>query len=59
MERARRELADPALGGCPVHEIARRWGFAHPSAFARAFRAAYGVTARDYRMRAVEAGREG
>ncbi|SCD56433.1 AraC-type DNA-binding protein [Streptomyces sp. SolWspMP-5a-2] len=59
LERARRELADPALGGRPVHEIARRWGFAHPSAFARAFRAAYGVTARDYRMRAVEAGREG
>ncbi|MDH6699315.1 AraC-like DNA-binding protein [Streptomyces sp. MAA16] len=55
LERARRELADPALRGRPVHEIAHRWGFAHPSAFARAFRAAYGVAAREYRMHALDA----
>ncbi|MFF3378881.1 helix-turn-helix domain-containing protein [Streptomyces sp. NPDC002680] len=42
LERARRDLADPALRDVPVHRIASRWGFTHASAFTRVFRAAYG-----------------
>jgi AraC-like DNA-binding protein len=49
LERARRELADPALLGEPVHHIAARWGFKDHPTFTRAFRAAYGVSPRDYR----------
>ncbi len=55
LERARRDLADPAMWSVPIHQIAARWGFAHPAAFSRAFRAAYGITARDYRHGAAGA----
>lgn len=55
LERARRELADPALRARPVREIAHRWGFTDPAAFARAFRAAHGVSARDYRLGSLRA----
>ncbi|MGW3289965.1 helix-turn-helix domain-containing protein [Streptomyces sp. NPDC001002] len=41
---ARRDLADPALGGLPVHAVAARWGFPRAAEFSRAFRTAYGVT---------------
>ncbi|MEV0666393.1 helix-turn-helix domain-containing protein [Actinomadura luteofluorescens] len=50
LERARRDLADPAQHGVPVHEIAARWGFTHHSAFTRAFRAAHGTSPSDYRQ---------
>ncbi|WP_309104554.1 AraC family transcriptional regulator [Microbacterium sp.] len=42
LEGAHRDLraGDPA----PIATIARRWGFAHPSRFAAAYRAAYGIT---------------
>ncbi|GAA4367345.1 helix-turn-helix domain-containing protein [Actinomadura verrucosospora] len=53
LERARRDLADPAQHGVPVHEIAARWGFTHHSAFTRAFRAAYDTSPSDYRQAAV------
>jgi AraC-like DNA-binding protein len=43
LERARRDLADPALAGESVFEIAARWGFVSKSHFSRAFRAAYGL----------------
>ncbi|MBG0850427.1 AraC family transcriptional regulator [Streptomyces spinoverrucosus] len=49
LERARRDLADPALRTRPVGEIAHRWGFTHHVVFTRAFRAAYGIPPRDYR----------
>ncbi|GLW12803.1 AraC family transcriptional regulator [Microtetraspora sp. NBRC 13810] len=49
LERARRDLADPALVSHPVHAISARWGFTHPAAFSRAFRAAYGISPRGYR----------
>jgi AraC-like DNA-binding protein len=52
LEGCRRELADPALCLRPISEIAMRWGFSHPAAFSRAFRAAYGVSPRDYRRQA-------
>jgi AraC-like DNA-binding protein len=55
LEHARRDLADPVLRAVPVHEIAARWGFTHHTAFTRAFRTAYGVPPRDYRMRSLAA----
>ncbi|MBV1953799.1 helix-turn-helix domain-containing protein [Streptomyces sp. NEAU-PBA10] len=49
LQRARRDLADPALGTVPVHHIAARWGFNDHSTFTRAFRGAYGMPPREYR----------
>ncbi|ASW57773.1 AraC family transcriptional regulator [Plantactinospora sp. KBS50] len=49
LERARRDLADPALGAVPIHEIAARWGFSHAAVFSRTFRAEVGMAPRDYR----------
>ncbi|EHR60686.1 helix-turn-helix domain-containing protein [Saccharomonospora cyanea] len=53
LERARRDLSDPAMNSVPVHHIAARWGFSHHAAFTRAFRAAYGVAPRDLRREAL------
>jgi AraC-like DNA-binding protein len=44
LERARRDLADQALVGESIFEIAARWGFVSKSHFSRAFRAAYGTS---------------
>lgn len=55
LERARRDLTDPALRQVPVHRIAIRWGFTGASTFTRAFRATYGTTPRDYRHSAAAA----
>jgi AraC-like DNA-binding protein len=49
LERARRDLTDPALRAQPIHTIAARWGFPHPAAFSRAFRAAYATAPKTYR----------
>ncbi|MFC4562446.1 AraC family transcriptional regulator [Nocardiopsis mangrovi] len=49
LERARRDLADPALAHLSVSAIARRWGYTHPATFHRAFRAAYGTSPIDHR----------
>ncbi|MFD9031905.1 helix-turn-helix domain-containing protein [Streptomyces sp. NPDC059567] len=49
LDRARRDLADPAQRAAPVHDIAARWGFRHHAAFSRAFRTAYGCTPSEYR----------
>ncbi|MEG3630744.1 AraC-like ligand-binding domain-containing protein [Streptomyces poriticola] len=46
LERSRRDLAEP---GTPVQAIAARWGFSHPAAFSRAFRATYGMSPTEYR----------
>jgi AraC-like DNA-binding protein len=53
LEGARRDLAEPALRGTPIHRIAARWGFPEAAAFSRAFRAAYGMPPREYRHRAL------
>ena len=50
LESARRDLADPAQGAVPIHTIAARWGMPRASDFTRAFRTAYGVSPREYRM---------
>jgi AraC-like DNA-binding protein len=49
LERARRDLADPALHSVPIHLIATRSGFKDHPTFTRAFRSAYGASPKDYR----------
>ncbi|WP_165439977.1 helix-turn-helix domain-containing protein [Micromonospora kangleipakensis] len=49
LEHCRRDLRNPLLRDQPIHVIAARWGFPDPAHFSRAFRAGYGVPARDYR----------
>ncbi|MGR8008513.1 AraC-like ligand-binding domain-containing protein [Streptomyces hypolithicus] len=49
LDRCRRDLADPALRHLTIHAIATRWGYPQPHAFARAFRAATGMSASEYR----------
>lgn len=49
LERAGRDLRDTAQVDVPVHRIAARWGFKDHSTFTRTFRAAYGLSPRDYR----------
>ncbi|MEU7384702.1 MULTISPECIES: helix-turn-helix domain-containing protein [unclassified Streptomyces] len=56
LERARQDLTDPALATRPVNAIAANRGFPHPETFSRAFRAAYGLTPRDYRQAHLGAG---
>ncbi|PRX97358.1 helix-turn-helix transcriptional regulator [Allonocardiopsis opalescens] len=58
LERARRDLADPALSGTAVHRIAASWGFAHAAAFSRLFRDAYGMAPSAYRRSALGAAAE-
>ena len=58
LEHARRDLTDPALDAQPIHAIAARWGFTHPAAFSRAFRAAYGDSPLNYRHQARPAAGE-
>ncbi|MET8544259.1 AraC family transcriptional regulator [Kitasatospora sp. NPDC004799] len=53
LERARRDLADPALRALPVHAVATRCGLPRPAEFSRAFRAAYGLSPREHRLRAL------
>lgn len=49
LERARQELARGGAHELPVAAVAHRCGFADPTVFGRAFRAAYGVTPSRYR----------
>lgn len=53
LEHARRDLADPALLGMPIHQIAARWGFKDHAAFTRSFRSAYGAPPKDFRSAPV------
>ncbi|GGU68635.1 AraC family transcriptional regulator [Kitasatospora aureofaciens] len=56
LERARRDLADPALRALPVHVVAARWGIPRASDFSRSFRAAYGLSPREHRQRELAGG---
>jgi AraC-like DNA-binding protein len=49
LERCRRDLADPALGGLPVSTVAARWGLPDPAHFSRVFRRTYGLPPAEYR----------
>ncbi|MFE9421471.1 helix-turn-helix domain-containing protein [Kitasatospora sp. NPDC006697] len=44
----RRDLAGPAAGRATVAAVAGRWGFVSASHFSRSFRAAYGVSPREW-----------
>jgi AraC family transcriptional regulator, positive regulator of tynA and feaB len=49
LERCRQALIDPAQAQRPISDIARRWGFADMTHFARRFRRAYGALPSAYR----------
>lgn len=49
LDRCRRDLVDPALGGEPIGAIACRWGLPNAPHFSRLFRAAYGCSPREFR----------
>lgn len=53
LERARRDLADPALRAMPIHAVAARWGIPRASDFSRAFQAVYGLSPSEHRRRAL------
>lgn len=44
-----RDLADPALGEMSIGAVAARWGITDSAKFSRLFRAAYGLSPREYR----------
>ncbi|WP_188197703.1 helix-turn-helix domain-containing protein [Nonomuraea sp. SYSU D8015] len=50
LEHCRQELIARHSRHRPIHVIAARWGYTDPAAFARAFRTAYGLSPREYRM---------
>ncbi|WP_328625455.1 helix-turn-helix domain-containing protein [Streptomyces sp. NBC_00353] len=50
LERCRRDLLRPAAVSVGVAAVARRWGFVSPSHFSRVFRAAYGMTPREWQV---------
>jgi AraC-like DNA-binding protein len=54
LEACRRELARRATGGVAVAAVAQRFGLTSPAHFSRVFRAAYGMSPREWR--AVAAG---
>ncbi|MFG3547598.1 helix-turn-helix domain-containing protein [Streptomyces sp. NPDC047725] len=49
LEECSRELARRAGTAPTVSSVAQRWGFVSPAHFSRAFRAAYGVSPREWR----------
>ncbi|MFG1694069.1 helix-turn-helix transcriptional regulator [Nonomuraea sp. NPDC049309] len=59
LERARRDLADPALLETPIHVISETWGFSHPAEFSRAFRRAFGSPPSRFRRQAPAQGAAG
>ncbi|MFF0751727.1 helix-turn-helix domain-containing protein [Streptomyces sp. NPDC004267] len=50
LERCRRELLRPMARDVGVAAVAQRWGFVSPSHFSRVFRAAYGMTPREWQL---------
>ncbi|MEU2234945.1 helix-turn-helix domain-containing protein [Streptomyces vietnamensis] len=58
LEECGRELARRGRAAPTVSAVAQRWGFVNPAHFSRAFRAAYGVSPREWRnLRTVRADR--
>jgi AraC-like DNA-binding protein len=56
LERARRDLADPALAHETIFDVASRWGFVSKSHFSRAFRAAFRQSPSDFRRDTLGSG---
>ncbi|GAA1229594.1 helix-turn-helix domain-containing protein [Kitasatospora nipponensis] len=59
LERAGRDLADPALSTLAIHAVAARWGIPRAAEFSRAFRSAYGLSPSEHRRRALSGGAGG
>lgn len=59
LDRCRRDLIDPRLRTQPIHHIAAQWGFTSAAHFSRVFRAAYGLSPRDYRAQRRKCGASG
>jgi AraC-like DNA-binding protein len=53
IENCRRDLANPALADLTVSSIASRWGMYDPAYFSRLFKSTYGLSPREYRIRAL------
>jgi AraC-like DNA-binding protein len=53
IEHCRRDLANPALADRSVSSIASRWGLFDPAYFSRLFKSTYGLSPREYRIRAL------
>jgi AraC-like DNA-binding protein len=53
IEHCRRDLANPALADRTVSSIATRWGMFDPAHFSRLFKSTYGLSPREYRVRAL------
>ena len=53
LDRCRRDLADPLLANQSVIQIAFRWGFSDASHLSRSFKRAFGLSPRDFRVRAL------
>ncbi|MFE9604639.1 helix-turn-helix domain-containing protein [Streptomyces hokutonensis] len=51
LEECRRELSRPGRMSPTVSAVAHRWGFANPAHFSRVFRAAYGMSPREWQGR--------
>lgn len=58
LEACGRELARRGRVTPTVSAVARRWGFVNPAHFSRAFRAAYGVSPREWRTLHLEQGED-
>ncbi|GAA2620952.1 helix-turn-helix domain-containing protein [Streptomyces tubercidicus] len=56
LEESGRELARPRRTRPAVAAVAQRWGFVSPAHFSRAFRAAYGMSPREWQAAADETG---
>lgn len=53
LEHCRRDLAEARLAGLPVSSVAARWGLHNPAHFSRLFKAAYGLSPKEYRLGAL------
>jgi AraC-like DNA-binding protein len=49
LDESRKEIGNPANSAMSIAMIARRWGFADASSFARMFRTSYGMSPREWR----------
>jgi AraC-like DNA-binding protein len=53
LEKIRKDLANPLLADRPVGAVGARWGLVDPSQLSRLFREVYGLSPREYRVKAA------
>jgi AraC-like DNA-binding protein len=59
LQECRKELAAQAPGSVSLGQVARRWGFAGPSQFSKAFRTAFGLSPTDWLLQSRASRRAG